>query len=111
MNRLSVLVAGWMAALILPTLVMAAPDRTHPKPADDPTINKVEIYFIKNGRTRGKRIGLIKDTNPGSFSWRIPIMPQPKNRCRIKIVLKDASGRNFGTDIPPDVTINPLPTR
>jgi hypothetical protein len=76
----------------------------------DRPVARVEIYFIKNGGTGGKRIGLIKGTNPGSFSWRIPIVEQPKNRCRIKVVLKDAAGRKLGTDITPDFTINPLPT-
>jgi hypothetical protein len=76
----------------------------------DRPVARVEVYFIKNGGTGGKRIGLIKDTNPGLFSWKIPIVKQPKNRCRIKVVLKDAAGRKLGTDISPDFTINPLPT-
>jgi hypothetical protein len=76
----------------------------------DKPVARVEIYFIKNGGNGGKRIGLIRDTNPGSFLWRIPIVEQPKNRCRIKVVLKDSGGGKLGTDITPDFTINPLPT-
>jgi hypothetical protein len=76
----------------------------------DRPVAQVEIYFSKSGGTSGKRIGLIKDTDPGLFLWKIPIVEQPKNRCRIKVVLKDAAGRKLGTDITPHFTINPLPT-
>jgi len=75
----------------------------------DKPVARVEIYFINNGGNGGKRISLIRDTNPGSFLWRIPIVKQPKNRCRIRVVLKDSGGGKLGTDITPEFTINPLP--
>ena len=45
MNRLSALVVGVVAVLILPTFGLAAPDRTRPKLAYDPTINRVLVVY------------------------------------------------------------------
>ena len=74
-------------------------------------VARVEIFFSKNGGSSWRRIGLIPDTNPGLFSWGLPVVRQPKNRCRIKIILKDAAGRRLATDTSPGYfRINPLST-
>ena len=75
----------------------------------DRPVARVEIYFTQKGGGRGKRIALIEN-NPGLFLWRIPIVDRPKNRCRITVVLKDAGGRELGTDVTLDFTITPLTT-
>jgi hypothetical protein len=35
--------------------------------------------------------------NPGSFNWKVPAASSTK--CKVKVILKDASGANIGTDI------------
>ena len=74
------------------------------------TVAKAEVFYTKDGGASWSRIALIKGSNPGLFSWRIPIVRQTKTRCRIKVVLKDAAGYRLATDISPGYfTINPLP--
>lgn len=73
-------------------------------------VAKAEVFYTKDGGASWSRIALIKGSNPGLFSWRIPIVRQTKTRCRIKVVLKDAAGYRLATDISPGYfTINPLP--
>lgn len=36
--------------------------------------------------------------NPGIHSWTIPMIPKSKSRCRVKVVLKDSSGKTVGAD-------------
>ena len=45
MNRLSALAVGVVAVLILPTRGLAAPDRTHPKLAYDPGLNRALVVY------------------------------------------------------------------
>jgi hypothetical protein len=73
-------------------------------------VAKVEMFYTKGGGASWSRIALIKGSNPGLFSWRIPIVRQTRTRCRIKVILKDAAGRRLATDISQGYfTINPLP--
>ena len=35
---------------------------------------------------------------PGRYPWRVPDLARKKTKCRVKVVLKDAYGRNVGED-------------
>jgi hypothetical protein len=73
-------------------------------------VARVEVFYTNNGGLSWSRIALIKGSNPGLFSWRIPIVRQTRTRCRIKVILKDAAGRRLAPDISQGYfTINPLP--
>ncbi len=65
------------------------------------TINpvaKVKILYTKNNGLTWKLIKRIKGDNPGRFVWTIPSVKKVKNNCRVKIVLKDSSGKKVGVD-------------
>jgi hypothetical protein len=37
--------------------------------------------------------------NPESFNWKVPLVTETKTSCKVKVILKDASGADIGTDI------------
>jgi hypothetical protein len=47
--------------------------------------------------------------NTGSYSWAVPWVA-PSTTCKVKVVLKDASGKTVGSDVSDGVfTIRPVP--
>ena len=77
-----------------------------------PVDHIVLSYTLNNGR-RWMRIDTAADSvDDGSFIWNVPNVPNQKNNCKVKIVLKDASGNTVGSDVSDGVfTIqtSPLP--
>jgi hypothetical protein len=67
-------------------------------------------YTLDNGVT-WKTINTTGDSSDdGSFLWNVPEVAEEKNNCKVKIVLKDASGKTLGSDVSDGVfTIQPAP--
>lgn len=55
-------------------------------------------YTLNNGVTWKPVPGMPISGNPGSFEWTPPTVAKTKKNCKIKVILKDASGRTIGSD-------------
>ena len=76
-----------------------------------PPVKRVQLsYTLDNGVT-WKTINTTGDSSDdGSFLWNVPEVTEEKNNCKVKIVLKDASGKTLGSDVSDGVfTIQPAP--
>ena len=77
-----------------------------------PPVDHVQLsYTLDNGDT-WKAINTSADpSDDGSFVWTVPKVTKDKNNCRVKVVLKDASGKTLGSDVSDGVfTIQPAST-
>jgi C1A family cysteine protease len=89
-------------------------------PGDSPTITwttnatksdvaNVKLFYTKNGGNTWKLIETLTE-NTGSYTWDVPSVPKTKDKCKVKIVLKDADGKTVGKDVSDDYfTIQPSP--
>lgn len=76
-----------------------------------PPVNRVQLsYTLDNGVT-WKAINTKADpSDDGSFLWTVPDVAKEKDNCKLKIILKDASGMTLGSDVSDGVfTIQPAP--
>jgi hypothetical protein len=79
-------------------------------------VTKVVLSYTTNGGTTWKPIETLSgDTyppDPYSRPWTVPeVGASPKNKCKVKVVLKDASGKVVGSDTSEAFfTINPAPS-
>ena len=64
-----------------------------------PPVKRVQLsYTLDNGAT-WRPIDTTGDpSDDGRFLWTVPGVTTEKDRCRVKIVLKDASGKTLGSD-------------
>jgi V8-like Glu-specific endopeptidase len=63
-------------------------------------VKKVNLYFTKDGGVTWNLITTIKGSNPGSYPWTtMPTVKNPKNPCKVKVELIDASGNILGRDV------------
>jgi hypothetical protein len=63
-------------------------------------VKKVNLYFTKDGGVTWNLITTIKGSNPGSYPWTtMPTVKNPKNQCKVKVELIDASGNILGRDV------------
>ena len=60
-------------------------------------VDKTMIYGSANGGTSWRLLRTLPG-NPGSYLWPTPCVANPMTRCRIGVVLKDASGNTLGMD-------------
>jgi hypothetical protein len=61
-------------------------------------VAKVILYLTRNGGITWSRIATLIE-NLGSYdTWTIPGLLKTKNKCKVKVVLKDAVGKTVGTD-------------
>ena len=59
----------------------------------------VHLYYTRNGAVTWALINSEPITgNPGSYSWTVPSVTKARNRCKVKIVLRDARGIAQGSD-------------
>jgi hypothetical protein len=73
-------------------------------------IAKVILEFTKNGGQTWNRITKLT-SNDGFFQWTIPDVLTMKTKCKIRVILKDASGNEIGRDASDNYfTINPKQT-
>jgi hypothetical protein len=60
-------------------------------------VAKVKLLYTTDGGATWNLI--IKLTgNPGSYNWKIPSVSVAEPDCKVKVVLKDASGNTIGND-------------
>ena len=65
-------------------------------------VDRVQLLFTKNDRRAWKKIALLS-RNPGSYDWKLPITrKKTMSRCRVMVILKDASGNIVGSDASDD---------
>ena len=65
-------------------------------------VGRVQLLFTKNDRRAWKKIALLSG-NPGSYDWTVPITrKKTMSRCRVMVILKDASGNIVGSDASDD---------
>jgi hypothetical protein len=62
-------------------------------------VEKVILFYTKNGGVTWKPITTITDSNPGSFDWTVPTVIKEKTTCKVKVILKDANDKIVGSDI------------
>lgn len=56
----------------------------------------VKLFYTINGGTTWAPIKTLTG-NPGSYNWRVPNVSS--SSCKVKVVLKDASGNKVGSDV------------
>jgi len=61
-------------------------------------VEKVVLKYTKNGGRTWKKITAIEGNNPEEHLWTVPDVPKIKNKCLVKVVLKDAKGNTVGSD-------------
>jgi hypothetical protein len=76
-----------------------------------PPVKRVQLSYTLNNGLTWKTIDTTGDSsNDGSFLWTVPDVTQEMINCKVKIVLKDASGKTLGSDVSDGVfTIRPAP--
>ena len=62
-------------------------------------IAKVKLFYTKNGGATWKLIDTLPGGNPGTYDWTVPSVTSVRNRCKIRVALKDAKGRTIKTDV------------
>jgi len=71
-----------------------------------PPVAKVNLYFSKNGGKSWKLIGS-ETGDPENHAWTLPILEKTKDRCKVKVQLRDADRRIVGEDVSDGVfTVN-----
>jgi len=58
----------------------------------------VKLFYTKDGGITWKLIGT-KSLDDGTYPWTMPYSTRPKTKCKVKVVLKDASGKIVGSDV------------
>jgi hypothetical protein len=76
-----------------------------------PAVKRVKLSYTQNNGGTWKKIDTSADpSDDGNFLWIVPDVPKEKTNCKVKIVLKDASGKTLGSDVSDGVfTIAPAP--
>jgi hypothetical protein len=69
----------------------------------NPPVAKVKLFYTKNGGATWILIKTLKDPSyltegTHDYSWTVPVVKSPKYKCKVKVVLKDASGSTVGRD-------------
>jgi hypothetical protein len=60
-------------------------------------VAKTEIYYTYNSGSTWKLITTLEG-NPGSYTWTVPSVTSRKNRCKVKVILRDATEKIIGMD-------------
>ena len=65
------------------------------------------LYYSLNGGSTWKSLAISTD-NLGWYPWQVPKVKSAKTNCKVKVVLKDASGNVVGSDVSEGIfTIQP----
>ena len=62
------------------------------------SVAKVKLLYTKNGGKKWIPTHTFKGENTGTYDWTVPDVPDTKSKCKVKVVLKDASGKKVGSD-------------
>lgn len=63
-----------------------------------PAVATTKLLYTMNGGTTWKTISSFPG-NPGIYTWYIPKVTSTKNKCKVKVVLKNAANVTIGSDI------------
>ena len=61
-------------------------------------VAKVNLYLSKNGGKSCRLIGS-ETGDPESHTWTLPMLGTTKDRCKVKVQLRDADRRVVGEDV------------
>ena len=61
-------------------------------------VAKVVLKYTQNGGVTWEKITAIEGIDPETHLWTVPGVPKTKSKCKVKVVLKDASGNPIGSD-------------
>jgi hypothetical protein len=71
-------------------------------------VAEVVLKYTTNGGDKWIEIESI-DGNPEAYDWTVPDLSEAKDKCRVKVLLKDSDGNKVGKDESnSDFTINPI---
>lgn len=59
-------------------------------------VMKARIYYSRDGGTTWKLVEMLPG-DPRSYDWAVPNVTS--NKCKVKVVLKDAGGNTVGSDV------------
>ena len=62
-------------------------------------VDGVMLKYTTNGGKKWKTIETIEGGNPGSYHWSVPAMDKVRDRCMLKVLIKDINGKKIGTDV------------
>jgi hypothetical protein len=62
------------------------------------SVNRVKLSYTLNDGMTWKSITTLSG-NPGIFDWTLPTVRSLKTKCKVKVVLRDGSGDNVGSDV------------
>ncbi len=62
------------------------------------TVARVELKYSLKGGKKWKKIETITGDNPGTYIWILPTFHKAKDRCMVKVLLKDGKGKTLGKD-------------
>lgn len=63
-----------------------------------PVVAKVKLYYTKDAGVTWIPITTFAGSNPGTFDWTVPTVIRTRSKCKVKVVLIDASGNILGAD-------------
>ena len=64
------------------------------------SVDHVQLSYTRDNGATWKVINTTADpSDDGSFLWTVPIVTREKKNCKVKIVLKSASGKTLGSDV------------
>jgi lysophospholipase L1-like esterase len=76
-----------------------SPDITWTANATGSDVASVRLFYTKNGGLTWIKIDELEG-NPGIYyGWTVPNVAKAKAKCKVKVVLKDASGNTVGKDV------------
>jgi hypothetical protein len=61
-------------------------------------VSGVKLSYTVNNGVTWKTIKTVTG-NPGTYSWTLPVVAQPKTKCKVKVELKDAAKNTIGSDV------------
>jgi len=60
-------------------------------------VAQVELFYTKDGGATWILIESV-DGAPENYNWLVPTVENAKNKCKVKVVLRDADGKTVGAD-------------
>ena len=61
-------------------------------------VETVKLKYTKNGGEKWLPVYTLTGGDPGTYDWTVPDVPKTKDKCMVKVLLKDAAGKTVGTD-------------
>ena len=61
-------------------------------------MGSIKLYYTKNNRLTWTLITTLAGDKT-NYDWTVPTVTAPKTKCKVKVVLKDATGNIIGSDV------------